>query len=262
MNKVKKAVQDWHEADTGQRKTKGKTGIHPLSRFFVTLLFILLVISFPMYDLGGLSGMIIYLLMIGIWNEISFRKCIKHIWPVLILVSVVGIANPFLDKSVYCLINGFAITGGVISMLTLMIKGIFCVTASYCLIATTDMEQLCYGLRKLHIPKEIITLVLLIYRYLIVLLKEAERMSQAYRLRAPGQKGIQIKNWGSFVGQLLLRSIDRAELVYESMVLRGYNGELPGNRFSGSKLLSILYVFIWGIILIFLRMVPIFHITA
>ncbi len=48
-------------------------------------------------------------------------------------------------------------------------------------------------------------------------------MSDAYALRAPGQKGIQFRAWGSFLGQLLLRSMDRAEELYASMLLRGYH---------------------------------------
>ena len=53
-------------------------------------------------------------------------------------------------------------------------------------------------------------------------------MQQAYSLRAPGQKGIHISAWGSFLGQLLLRSMDRAQALYESMELRGFSGEFPG----------------------------------
>ena len=52
-------------------------------------------------------------------------------------------------------------------------------------------------------------------------------MSDAYALRAPGQKGIHISAWGSFTGQLLLRSMDRAEDLYASMQIRGYHGEFP-----------------------------------
>ena len=52
-------------------------------------------------------------------------------------------------------------------------------------------------------------------------------MQQAYSLRAPGQKGIHISAWGSFLGQLL-RSMDRAQALYESMELRGFSGEFPG----------------------------------
>ena len=50
-------------------------------------------------------------------------------------------------------------------------------------------------------------------------------MTEAYSLRAPGQKGIHISAWGSFLGQLLLRSMDRAEALYHSMLLRGFRGE-------------------------------------
>ncbi len=50
-------------------------------------------------------------------------------------------------------------------------------------------------------------------------------MTLAYKLRAPGQKGIHVSAWGSFLGQLLLRSMDRAEEIYTAMKMRGFNGE-------------------------------------
>lgn len=106
-------------------------------------------------------------------------------------------------------------------MVTLIVKGIFTVCAAYFLIVTTLIEKICYGLRRLYIPKGIIIVIMLIYRYIIVLLEETELMIQAYKLRAPYQNEINIKVWGSFLGQLLLRSIDRAETLYESMLIRG-----------------------------------------
>lgn len=62
-----------------------------------------------------------------------------------------------------------------------------------------------------------VVVLLLTYRYLILLLQEGSRMSAAYALRAPYSKGIAFNAWGTLVGQLLLRSIDRAQTVYESM---------------------------------------------
>ena len=117
------------------------------------------------------------------------------------------------------------ITGGVISMLTLMLKGVFSLMASFLLIATTPMDTLCAALRKIHVPSVLVTLLLLTYRYIGVMLNEVSVMTQAYKLRAPGQKGIHISAWGSFLGQLLLRSMDRAAELYNSMCLRGFRGE-------------------------------------
>lgn len=148
-------------------------------------------------------------------------------------------------------------------MITLMEKGIFCVMASYILVTKTGIAQICHALRCLHIPKEIITILLLMHRYLMVLLKEVERMQQAYRLRAPGQKGLHIKTWGSFVGLLLLRSMDRAEEVYESMKLRGFGGQLPTDSTAGIHIgQNILYVTAWCLAILLFRFFPVFQIVG
>ena len=72
-------------------------------------------------------------------------------------------------------------------------------------------------------PKMLVTLLLLTYRYVGVMTEELAVMTDAYHLRAPGQKGIQFSAWGSFLGQVLLRSMDRAQELYSSMLLRGYH---------------------------------------
>ena len=133
----------------------------------------------------------------------------------------------------------------MISMLTLMMKGIFSLTASFLLMATTRIEALCGALRKIHVPSMLVTLLLLTYRYAAVLAEEANVMTQAYSLRAPGQKGIHYSAWGSFLGQLLLRSMDRAEELYSSMLLRGYHGEFYYAQERGSSMGDVLYAVLW-----------------
>ena len=113
----------------------------------------------------------------------------------------------------------------MVSMVTLMLKGVFSLMASFLLIATTSIDTLCAALRMLHVPDILVTLLLLTYRYIGVMMEEVAVMAEAYSLRAPGQKGIHVSAWGSFLGQLLLRSMDRAESLYHSMLLRGFRGE-------------------------------------
>ena len=72
-------------------------------------------------------------------------------------------------------------------------------------------------------PPMLVSLLLLTFRYVSVLAREASVMTDAYHLRAPGQRGIHHSAWGSFLGQLLLRSMDRAQELYSSMLLRGYH---------------------------------------
>jgi cobalt/nickel transport system permease protein len=73
------------------------------------------------------------------------------------------------------------------------------------------------------------------YRYIGVLVTEAYSMFTAYSLRSSGGKGIAMKDMGSFTGQLILRSFDRADRVYNAMKCKGYsaNYALPQ---SGGKL--------------------------
>ena len=151
------------------------------------------------------------------------KSCFYKLRIVLPLVMAVGLFNPFFDKTVVLKLGNLAVTGGSLSMLTLMLKGLFCLMASFLLMATTPIDKLCAALRQLHVPKMLVTLLLLTYRYVGVMTEELAVMTDAYHLRAPGQKGIHISAWGSFLGQLLLRSMDRAQELYSSMLLRGYH---------------------------------------
>ena len=156
---------------------------------------------------------------------LPMRLCFQKLRMVLPLVCAVGLLNPLFDRQIVVQVGTLAVSGGVLSMLTLILKGVFCLLASFLLMATTTIKAICRALRQLHVPKVLTSLLLLTFRYISVLLDEAAIMTDAYRLRAPGQKGVHISAWGSFLGQLLLRSMDRATALYESMELRGYHGE-------------------------------------
>ena len=257
MSKIGDAIYEIHSMDTLASRDQWVNKIHPLVKFIVTITYIVTVVSFHKYDVIGLVGMMVYPIAVFILSDLSFRDSIKRLRVVLPLICLVGILNPFLDRNIV-LIGEMRVSAGVLSMISLILKGVFSVLASYLLIATTSIDKLCYAFRLLHIPQPIVTQFMLTYRYVTVLLKEANRTTQAYALRAPNQKGIHFKVWGSLAGHLLLRSIDRANTVYESMLLRGYEGDY---RYLQERLAvrlnDIIYLLFWlGITLLF-RLYPI-----
>ena len=199
--------------------------LHPLAKLLATVGYIVAVVSFHKYDLSGVVVMALYPALAFQLSGIPLGTCFRKLRFVLPLVMAVGLFNPFFDRAALLTIGGVAVSGGVISMLTLMLKGVFCLTASFLLIATTPIDALCAALRMLRVPSMLVTLLLLTYRYVGVMTEEVSVMTDAYRLRAPGQKGVHHSAWGSFLGQLLLRSMDRAEELYSSMRLRGFRGE-------------------------------------
>lgn len=262
MSKIDGAIYEIHTMDKLAERDQWVNRIHPLVKFVITVLYIVLAVSFDKYNMIGLAGLVVYPLVMFQISELSFRDSLRRLRVVLPLVCFVGIFNPFFDKKALFVAGDFAVTGGMVSMITLMMKGIFSVLASYLLIATTGIEKICYAMRLLHIPAILVTQVLLTYRYITVLLQEADRMTQAYALRAPNQKGVHYKVWGSLAGQLLLRSMDRAGEVYESMCLRGYQGEFYyQNRIKCGKG-DYLYLVVWTGTLIFLKLVPVMGVVG
>ena len=258
MSRAENAVREIHRMDCAASQDQWANRLHPLVKFLLTVYYIALTVSFSKYDVIGICGMVIYPLVMFLLSELSFSDCLRRLKLVLPLVCVVGILNPFLDHTTIEL-GGIEMSAGVLSMLTLICKGVFSLLASYLLIATTSIDQLCYAFRLLHMPKILMTQILLTYRYITVLLEEVSRMMQAYALRAPNQKGIHITAWGSLTGQLLLRSVDRANVVYESMVLRGYRGSFANiGEKTRLRAQDIAFFAVWLTVLTLFRKYPVF----
>ena len=234
MSKLSGAIREIRRMDELAARDTWLNRVHPLAKLLVTLACISVTVSFSKYNLVGLLVMAVYPASLFILNELSFPDALRRLRVVLPLVCMVGLFNPFFDREPAASFGSFTVTYGMISMVTLMMKGILAVLSSYLLVASTGIESLCYALRRLHVPAILVTQILLTCRYISLLLAETDRIVQAYSLRAPRQKGVHFKVWGSLAGQLLLRSMDRANEVYESMSLRGFTGEFydhPKNAF-------------------------------
>ncbi|MBR3643798.1 MAG: cobalt ECF transporter T component CbiQ [Parasporobacterium sp.] len=253
MNRMDAALHGLNEMDA---LAGGRSPVHrwnPAVKLAVTVLYILLTVSFDKYDLAGIVPMVLYPVIMYQLSGISVGLCFYRLRFVLPLVAAVGLLNPFFDHTVIYEAGSITITGGMVSLVTLMLKGVFCLMASFLLAATTHFDALCRALRKFHVPKMMVTLLLLTYRYARVLTEEASVMTDAYHLRAPGQKGIHYRAWGSFLGQLLLRSFDRAQELYNSMLLRGFEGELRYIQEPPCGKKDLLWLGVSVIILVFLR---------
>lgn len=224
MDKIDKAARELGEMDELAAMASPIHALHPLAKLSVTLAYIFTVVSYDRYELSRLWILLLYPALLYQLSGIPMSVCFRKLRAVLPLVCAVGIVNPFLDRAVLFTLWGVPVSGGMISMLTLMLKGVLCLLCSFLMAATTGMAPLCAALRKLRVPKMPVTLLLLTYRYAGVMLEELSVMNTAYMLRAPGQRGIHYSAWGSFLGQLLLRTMDRGAELYNAMQLRGFDG--------------------------------------
>ncbi|OGO77532.1 MAG: cobalt ECF transporter T component CbiQ [Clostridiales bacterium GWB2_37_7] len=228
--------------------------IHPVVKLFVTLLYLVVVVSYGKYEIGGLIPLILYPVFIMAAAEIPIRPMLGGLAIAAPLVIGIGIFNPLLDRTIAVTVLGINISAGVISFAALMLKCGLTVLAALLLLATTGINNISAALHKLHVPQVFIIQLLLTYRYISVLLTEAFRIYNAYFLRAPQQKGISSKVWGPLLGQLLLRTYDRACRVYQAMKLRGFDSQYYGVSIEKTSRADIIYIVSWVIFFVTVRL--------
>jgi len=130
----------------------------------------------------------------------------------------------------------FALTGtqeGLDFFISVLLKSWTSVTAAVVLTATTPPLRLLEALRSIRIPAVLVAIVMLMYRYLFVLVEEAQSMMRARAARSaaigPKSGGSLVwraKSAGGMAGSLFIRTLDRSERIYMAMVARGYDGTL------------------------------------
>ncbi len=220
--------------------------IHPNVKIITTFIFLVAVISFDRYAVSALIPYFFYIAVMMALAEIPYRLLLSRAAVALPFSLFAGISNIIFDKTGAFLFYGFTVTYGMISFISIMLKTFLCVSTVLILISTTSMTEISYQLIRMKIPSILVTQLMMTYRYISVLLEESSTMSTAYMLRCPKQKGIRMKDMGIFTGQLLIRSIDRAERVYHAMKCRGFNGTVYYTSAKKAAPKDYLYVFLVG----------------
>ncbi|WP_055668980.1 cobalt ECF transporter T component CbiQ [Desnuesiella massiliensis] len=224
--------------------------IHPLSKLLATMVYIIAIISFDKYEIERLLPFIFYPMIIFIIGEIPLKVILDRMLIASFFVIGIGIFNPILDKTIALVIFNVPISSGWISFISLILKSMLTIASALLLLATTGMENIALSLRMLKVPKIFVLQLLITYRYILVLMEEVATIYNAYTLRAPGQKGINFKVWGSLAGQLLIRTFDRAQRVYQAMILRGFNGEYNTGFNNELSSRDYIYLLAWSIFFI------------
>jgi cobalt/nickel transport system permease protein len=238
----------FHRAAAGidhiERLGRRRSPVHSLgaaSKLLVSLFYIVLVISFPQSAPDALAPFIFYPAVLMSLSGTPYKPLLARLAAALPFALAVGISNMALLRAPAFSAAGFIITQGMVSFAAIMLKTALSVFAVLILIATTPFTDIA-ALLTAPRPLRVIGLqIVLTYRYIATLLGEAGDMWTAYMLRAPGVKAIRMSDMGAFLGQLLLRSVDKAERVYFAMKCRGFSGVYTGcsqtAHFSGADFL-------------------------
>lgn len=111
--------------------------------------------------------------------------------------------------------------------LQLILTALASVSCLYFLSFNTPMPDILNVLRRMHCPKILIELMMLIYRFIFVLLSTASAIMQSQNSRL-GNKDYKtsLKSFSGMASVLLLRSFKRANALYDAMESRCYDGTI------------------------------------
>jgi len=107
--------------------------------------------------------------------------------------------------------------------LGLLTKSSLCLFTMILASNTTPFSEILTVLKRVKVPSLLITILALAYRYLFVLIDEGERLQRARRSRT--FESTKTKTWMSsaaLIGQLFVRSTERAERIFAAMISRGW----------------------------------------
>lgn len=204
------------------------TPIHrldPRAKLLATLLFVLCVVSFDKYELSALLPFVLYPVVLIAAADLPVGWLLKRLLWVSPFAVLLGLFNPLLDRETLLVVGPLSLSGGLVSFLSILLRFLLTVSAALLLIATTGFESVTAAMGRFKVPAVFTTQLLLLYRYGYVLVEETARMTRARSLRSGGRR-LEITELGPFIGQLLLRTLDRAERISLAMSCRGFTGTI------------------------------------
>ena len=125
---------------------------------------------------------------------------------------------------------------GLERFLSISLKSWISVQMAVLLASTAPFPTLLMAMRALRLPRLLVAIIGLMWRYLFVMVDEALRLMRAREARSshsdqPGLKAGGKLVWrarvtGGMAGSLFLRSLERSDRIYNAMLSRGYDGEV------------------------------------
>ncbi len=207
--------------------------LHPAVKVLAYIVLVILVVTSSILHPIHLI-LIGFFLVLLIW--IAKLPFIFVVRKVLLLVPIFLVILFFLlfiqgDKILweFKLIIPLSITvEGVLFCSSLIAKSILILLATLLLFSTTQFPDFLYALQLFHAPRISITILSFMYRYVFLLLEEAERMNTARQARQFGRlQPARFFTIGVYlVRAIFVRTFERSERTYQAMCARGFQGEV------------------------------------
>lgn len=254
MPKIEKAVLILDSLTSGRREAE--SFVDPRAAVLVSVVYLCMILGVPVTHIDILLWYALYPIIAAPLFGLKYSRIFLQSLIVLPLVVLLGVFNPIVDKTPVAAYNGMTITRGWLLFAGIVVRGLLSMQALLVLIQAYGFIGIVKSLRRMGLPRFLTTQLLMVFRYIKVLIEEGGAMKAARDARSYGRKNLSIKLWGVLIGQLFLRSVDRAERVHRAMLARGFSGEVPFYSLTVSRwnVNSSLFLTGWSCLFVFLRL--------
>lgn len=247
------------ELDAMERTAHMRSPLHCLdarAKLTVTVVYLVTMLSVPLVRLSDLLLYFAFPILTAAMGRLDYGRIFRRSLVVLPFVAFIGVFNVFYDREPAFRIGTLVITVGWTSFLSIILRGLLSVQGLLILVYSTGYYRLCRSMQQMGIPAVFTSQLLFVYRYLYVLIEETLAMSRARDARSFGRRSYPLKVWGTMIGQLLIRTFDRAEHITRAMLARGFTGHIPamGGHRTAWSLRDTLFLTVWSAVLIAVRL--------
>lgn len=203
--------------------------LDPRAKVVTSFAGLVIVVSEPLT--AGLYHMLLYsalLIVVTIISRLPVSFVLKRLLivsPFVIMAALFFPLSQFIISPASFSENYHQATG---SAIVIFFRAFLALLILILLTSTEKFHRLLLALRKLKMPKLICSISALLYRYIFLLTDEALRTSRARESRTPGKILMsRTKVYGNQVATIFIKSWERSQIIYKSMLSRGFTGEYP-----------------------------------
>ncbi|MBZ2166887.1 cobalt ECF transporter T component CbiQ [Methanobacterium spitsbergense] len=200
----------------------------------VKLVILLAIIVYAVYttDLIVLAIMEIYLIAMILVSHLSFKESFKRVLFILPFGGIIALFQPFIMAGtvIYTGPLGIHITyQGLMFGVLLMSRLVVSLTSIVILSSLSPMQEVVNSFRRLGMPREFAMIFSLFIRYLFMFYDELHRILHAQKSRnfdifnKKTSYMWRMKQLAYTITMMFLRSYEKGETVYFSMLSRGYS---------------------------------------
>lgn len=212
-----------------------KSPIHSWQQEYKIIGLLSLIFAFSFIQTLELLPIIIIVSAILFWlSKLPFSYLISRLrYPGWFILAVVFLLPFTVGDNVFWQLGWLEFRLEGCQAALLIVVRFFCIlTVSLVLFGTAPFIHSIKALRSLGLPRAIIDMTLLSYRYLEELGETLNTMQKAVQLRGFNRHQLNrryLQVIASLVGSLFVRSYERSNRIYHAMILRGYgnNYNLP-----------------------------------